>query len=354
MHPVLIRGCALGVAMLAAPLAVAGPVSWNTLSGAAPVVIGHRGAPAYLPENSLGGNELAARMGAQLIETDVLLTRDNDVVVMHDLTLDRTTNVADLFLPRNGGYAVADFDLAEIQSLTIKPTGTGATTYPGFMPSMADPYRVPSLAEMLDEINAYNTANGTDVGILTELKGPSSALASQLVVQAMIDKGFTTDAKNGYVQSFDFANVFAMATEIDAAGVDMDVFQLGGAAFIGGQWFVALSETNARPLNLLASYVDGIAIFEPFLTQGLIDAAHSLDLEVYGWTFRPLDLADAQAQIAPFLDWGLDGYITDNPDLIGTAIGIHGTTPVPLPAALPLLLAALGGLRVLRRNRRAA
>lgn len=353
MYRSLTLACALGAGLLFAPFAVAAPVTWQTLSGSAPIVIGHRGAPAYLPENSLGGNELAATMGAHLIETDVLLTQDNEVVVMHDLTLDRTTDVADKFAPRNGGYAVADFTLAEIQTLTIKPTGTGAATYPGFTPSMANPYRVPSLAEMLDEINAYNAANGTDLGILTELKGPTSPLASQLVVQTMIDKGFTTSAKNGYVQSFDFDNVLSMATAVAASGADIDVFQLGGAFFVADQWFVALSETNARPLNLLATYVDGIAIFAPFLSAALIDAAHALGLEVYGWTFRPLDLAEAELQIAPFLDWGLDGFITDNPDLIGAAIALRGATPVPLPAALPLLVVALAGLGALRRARKA-
>lgn len=354
MHRSLTLSCALGAATLSASLAAAAPISWDTLSGAAPVVIGHRGAPAYLPENSLGGNELAANMGAHIIETDVMLTADDKLVVMHDDTLERTTNVEALFDPRNGGYAVADFTLAEIQTLTLEPTGTAGVDYPGFVPGMAAPYRVPTLAEMLDEINAYNAANGTTIGILTELKGSYSALASQMVVETMIDKGFATEAMNGAVQSFDFDNVFEMAGLIAAAGAEIDLFQLGGAALVGGEWYVALTETNARPLDLLASYVDGIAIFEPYLSESLIDAAHGLGLEVYGWTFRPSDLAEAQTMAGTFLDWGLDGFITDNPDLIGAAIDLRGVAPVPLPAGLPLLVAALGGLGLVRRSRRRA
>ncbi|SIO53726.1 glycerophosphoryl diester phosphodiesterase [Rhodovulum sp. ES.010] len=354
MHRPLTIACAFGAVVLSAPFAAAAPISWNTLSGTAPVIIGHRGAPAYLPENSLGGNELAAEMGADIVETDVMLTADDKLVVMHDETLERTTDVEDRFAPRgaDGVYYVSDFTLAEIRTLTVEPTGGAGLAYPGFVPSMTAPYRVPTLAEMLDEIDAYNVANGTDLGILTEVKGSYSPLASRLVVETMIDKGFTTEAMNGAAQSFDFENVFEMAGLIASAGADIDVFQLGGAALVGGEWYVALTETNARPLNLLATYVDGIAIYEPYLSESLIDTAHRLGLEVYGWTFRPSDLAAAQTMAASFLDWGLDGYITDNPDLIGAAVDLHGVAPVPLPAGMPLLLAGLGGLCGVARSRR--
>lgn len=354
MHRSLTLSCAFGAVILSATMAAAATVSWNTLSGAAPVVIGHRGAPAYLPENSLGGNELAATMGSHIIETDVMLTADDKLVVMHDDTLERTTNVEDLFAPRSvdGKYYVSDFSLDEIRSLTVAATGTASTSYAGFVPSMTTPYRVPTLAEMLDEINAYNTANGTGVGILAEVKGSYSPLASQLVIETMLDKGFTTDTMNGAVQSFDFGNVFEMASLIETAGAAIDVFQLGGAANIGGEWYVALSQTDARPLDLLARYVDGIAIYESYLEEALIASAHGLGLEVYGWTFRPADEDTAQAMVDSFLDWGLDGYITDNPDLIGAAINLSGIAPVPVPvpAGLPLLLGALGALGVLRRR----
>lgn len=123
---------------------------FRTLSGQAPVVIGHRGAAAYLPENSLGGYELAAAQGADYVETDVHLSADGVAIVMHDTTLNRTTNIEDLFAPRNDGYAVADFTAAEIATLTTDPTGPAGTTYPGFTPASLDPYKVPTFAAFLD------------------------------------------------------------------------------------------------------------------------------------------------------------------------------------------------------------
>ncbi|ARE40287.1 Glycerophosphoryl diester phosphodiesterase [Rhodovulum sp. P5] len=342
----------LAICGLTAPCAIAATVSWQTLSGDAPIVIGHRGAAAYLPEDTIGGNELAATMGAQYVETDVQLTRDGQLVVMHDETLDRTTNVEDLFAPRNGGYAVADFDLAEIQMLTAEPTGLASDTYPGFTPRAADPYRVPSLAEMLDALNAYNLATGSDVGILVEVKGAYSEEANKLAVETLIEKGFTSGAMPGSVQSFNLENVEEMAGLIAAAGADIDLFQLGGAGYAYGQWFVGPAVDDLRPLSLLATYVDGIAILDSYISEELIEAAHGYGLEVYGWTFRPADEADADTMTAPYLAWGLDGFITDNTDLILAAISSYGIAAVPLPATLPMALAGMAGFGLAARRRR--
>ena len=102
-----------------------------------PQVIAHRGASGYLPEHTLGGYELAIKMGADFIEPDLQISKDGALVAIHDDTLQRTTNVTSLFAQRNGGYKVADFTLAEIKTLTVLPTGTGKTSYPGFTPSAA-------------------------------------------------------------------------------------------------------------------------------------------------------------------------------------------------------------------------
>ncbi len=73
-----------------------------------PMVFAHRGASAYAPENTLSAFRLAADLGAQAIELDVKLTADGEVVVLHDQTLDRTTN---------GQGDLRHFTLAQIQKL---------------------------------------------------------------------------------------------------------------------------------------------------------------------------------------------------------------------------------------------
>lgn len=325
---------------------------YNTLTGQAPLVIGHRGAPAYLPENSIGGNALAAEMGSDVIETDVMMTKDNVLIAMHDTTLDRTTNVEDVYAPRNGGYAVSDFTYEELRLLTLSPTGTGAGTFPGFTPSGDSPYRIPTFADMLDALTAYNQANGTNVGMLTEGKYSDNIDTSRAVIQTLVEKGYDTPEKSA-VQSFDFNNVSDYANLLAEAGIEMGVAQLGigwplddgtlGVLSIGGA-FGTLAD--------LSTYTDTISLSVGTITEELITAAHGEGLSVYGWTFRPEDLGDAFASAMPFLDWGLDGFITDNPDYLRLVVDSYGSdvVPVPLPAGLPLLFVGLLGLVAARRR----
>lgn len=350
-----LAGGALLCALL--PQAPAVAATFNTLSGEAPIIIAHRGVPAYLPENTIGGNELSYDMGADLIETDVQLTRDGVLVAMHDSTLDRTTNVAEVYAPRNGAYRVADFTHAELRALTVKPTGNAGTAYPGFTPSDANPYRIPTFAEMLDGINAYNQSHGTSLGILTELKYGFNPATNRQVFETLVEKGFTT-ADKSLVQSFDFGNVFDSVLLEDDFGIDVGIAQLGGASWNGFTWMV----DNTISLQNLAQYADTVAISYGSLSEAFIEAAHGLGLSVYGWTYRPADLGAASDLMAQFLDWGLDGFITDNADLARQVIDAQqaaavarlsalAVAPVPVPAALPLMGAGLGALALLRRRR---
>ncbi|MDO5613238.1 MAG: glycerophosphodiester phosphodiesterase family protein [Paracoccus sp. (in: a-proteobacteria)] len=284
MQKIASVAAALSLLAVLAPAAhAATTVPYNTLTGNAPLVIGHRGAPAYLPENTIGGNELAARMGSDYIETDVMMTADKVLIAMHDLTLTRTTNVAQVYAPRNGGYAVEDFTYAELQALTVQPTGSGDWTYPGFAPADADPYRIPTFADMLDALTDYNAANGTNVGMLTEGKYAYDAATNRAVIETLIERGYDSPEKS-IVQSFDFANVSEYAALLAEHGVDMGVAQLGGGNLIGDQWFIGTTAS----FETLAGYTDTVALYYQSITEGLIKAAHDLNLSVFAWTFRPI------------------------------------------------------------------
>src|SRR3954464_2510028 len=122
------------------------PGNGRTLDGASPLVIAHRGASAYFPEETLEAYRLAIAMGVDVIEPDIVVTKDGVLIARHDLTLAASTNVASHpeFAARkrageNGdGEAVAadwfvsDFTLAEIQTLGAKsPNHPAAQVYDG-------------------------------------------------------------------------------------------------------------------------------------------------------------------------------------------------------------------------------
>ena len=112
--------------LLASVAAHATPVS--TLSGGRPVVVSHRGASGYLPEESVQAYQLAIRMGADYIEGDVYLTADRKAVMLHDGTLNATTNVVSYAATHpeiaalrssNGAYDVTKFTLAQLEQLSV-------------------------------------------------------------------------------------------------------------------------------------------------------------------------------------------------------------------------------------------
>ena len=95
-----------------------------------PLIIAHRGASGYLPEHTLESKRLAFEMGADYLEQDVVATRDDELVVLHDIHLDRVTDVAERFPDRSrddGRFYVRDFELAELRQVNVyermKPDG---------------------------------------------------------------------------------------------------------------------------------------------------------------------------------------------------------------------------------------
>ncbi len=95
-----------------------------------PLVIAHRGASGYLPEHTLEAKALAYGMKPDYIEQDVVMTKDDQLVVLHDHYLDRVTDVAERFPGRaraDGRYYAIDFTLAEIKSLRVTEGSTSMT-----------------------------------------------------------------------------------------------------------------------------------------------------------------------------------------------------------------------------------
>jgi len=131
------------------------------------VVVGHRGALAHAPENTLASFAMARSLGAHAFECDLRLTADGAVVVMHDATVDRVTN---------GRGAVADLTLAELRELDA-----GLHFGPEFAGQ-----RIPTLAEVME------AARSLDLDLVLEIKGepePARSLVTQ-TVEAVLASGW--------------------------------------------------------------------------------------------------------------------------------------------------------------------
>lgn len=292
---------------------------------AQPQVIAHRGASGYLPEHTLGGYELAIRMGADFIEPDLQITKDGALVAIHDDTLNRTTNVATLFAQRNGGYKVSDFTLAEIKTLTVVPTGTGKASYPGFTPSSANAFAVPTFQEVMDLAKKQSSTAGREVGIYPEAKQADPAMEDG-ILKTLAANGYNANSKV-FIQSFSDATLRSLRTKQVAQNNKMPLILLGVAttAADGTARMGVTGATGVQALTLkdVAAFTEGVGVLinnttYP-ITKSFIDQAHAAGLKVHGWTFAQADAAPAAAEFRKYLDMGMDGMFANYPDLAVTA-----------------------------------
>ena len=142
-----------------------------------PAIIAHRGACGYLPEHTLPAVELAHTFGADYIEQDVVLTSDGVPIVLHDVTLELTTNVATLFPERHrddGLFYAIDFTLEEIKTLNAheRTDSHGNPVFPGRYSGTGVEFKVPTLAEEIETVDRLNAASGKRTGVYIELKRP--------------------------------------------------------------------------------------------------------------------------------------------------------------------------------------
>ena len=132
----------------------------------APIVIAHRGASGYAIEHTEAAKTLAHAQDADFIEQDVVLSKDNQFIVTHDITMDETTNVAELFPTRarsDARFYFADFDWTEIQKLTVherSSRNTSAPAIPGRFPYIAGQH----VMKLVDEIQLINGLKTSDRG----------------------------------------------------------------------------------------------------------------------------------------------------------------------------------------------
>ena len=317
----------------------ASPGKDHGISRQGKLVIAHRGASGYLPEHTLEAKAMAYAQGADFIEQDLVMSKDDHLIVLHDLYLDTVTDVAEVFPGRarsDDRYYVIDFTLAELRQLTVTERfnladGPRTAVFEQRFPPERSSFRIATFAEEIELIQGLNRSTGASVGIYPEIKNPAFhhdegkdiAAAALEILKAY---GYGEQPDRIFFQCFDARELQRIHGELlPAMNLDIALVQL-------------LREEPDDPLaltpqgmKLIASYAAGIGpsmhlIVDPespaaiLKVTTLVEMAHDLGLVVHPYTFRrdrlPQYAADYDELLKIFLDdIDVDGVFTDFPDI---------------------------------------
>ena len=302
-----------------------------------PLIIAHRGASGYLPEHTLPAKAMAHAMGADYIEQDIVATRDDELIVLHDIRLDRVTDVAMKFPGRrrdDGRYYARDFDLVELRTLNAweRMNADGSAVYERRYPAQTGHFRVHTLAEEIELIQKLNNATRRQTGIYPEIKRPAwhreqGVDIAPLLLTQLAQYGYRNHDDPVFVQCFDDAELRYLREDL---GCPLKLVQLIGE----NQWQEADTDYNilrtADGLKQVAATADAIGPWlshlytvehdgENNVATGLTQVAHDLGLAVHPYTFRSDDLPAGFTtfdELVLFfaLELGVDGLFTDFPD----------------------------------------
>jgi glycerophosphoryl diester phosphodiesterase len=356
------KRCATFVATVLLLLAALAAASAATAAQRAtrPIVIGHRGAPAYRPEHTLASYRLAIQMGADYIEPDLVSTKDHQLVVRHENDITQTTDVANHpeFAPRrttkivdgvsHTGWFTEDFTLAELRTLraverlpAVRPPNTA---FNGLFP-------VPTLQEVID------LAKRNHVGIYPETKHPTyfdsiGLSLEEPLVAALRRNGLDKPTSRVFVQSFEVSNLRELNRRIDVPLVQL-VDASGKPADYAARGIPRTYDdlVTRTGLRRISTYADGIGPDKSRIVPTddadrlrapttLVRDAHRAGLLVHPFTFRPenqflpanyrqgvatsplFDIArgNEPAELRLFFRLGVDGLFADNAD---TAVAVR-------------------------------
>ncbi|GLZ37591.1 glycerophosphodiester phosphodiesterase [Actinokineospora sp. NBRC 105648] len=355
----------IGVALSA--LALLGVATLSTASatpdagdrhgtGAAPLVIGHRGASGYRPEHTLASYELAARLGADYIEPDLVSTKDGVLVARHEPEIGGTTDVAKHpeFAARKAtkvldgvtvtGWWTEDFTLAELKTLRaverIPDLRQRNTIYNGR-------YEVPTFQEVIDLSKRLSRELGREIGIYPETKHPTyfRKLGLELepkLVATLERNGLNRRGAKVFVQSFEVSNLQSLSRKLRVPLVQLTSASGAPYDFIDrGDKRTYADIVSAAGLREVAKYAAGLgpdknqviprdAAGNLGTPTALVKDAHAAGLKVHPYTFRaennflplnfrssavPSEYGNLFGELAAYWAAGVDGVFSDNSDI---------------------------------------
>lgn len=311
------------------------------MSGRRPQFIAHRGASGYLPENTLVAVELAHRQGADWIECDVVLTKDDELLVLHDVELDLVTDVAMRYPGRaraDGRYYALDFTMEEIRALRSRARlnyDLKGELYAERFPTPPEPQSLMTLPEWIEAIEKLNRESGRQAGLCVELKGPvyHAKAGRELARKAgeCLDKyGYNQTTARCLVMSFEPSVLLWMRREMNWQSPMLQLIgqpEWGESDFDYGHLLTPLGlEEIAQYATWIGAHLPQVLKIEPNQpprSTGLVEMAHEAGVKVAAYTFQREGLA-AGHSLPDLLDFalgplGLDMPISDFPDLAKAA-----------------------------------
>ncbi|MFY0743994.1 glycerophosphodiester phosphodiesterase family protein [Solibacillus silvestris] len=234
--------------------------------------VAHRGATAYSPENTIAAFDLAVDMKADYIEIDVQRSKDGELVLIHDTTVDRTTD---------GTGKVGDLTLEQLRSLD-------AGSWKGEQ-FAGEP--IPTFEEILDHYHGK-------IGILIELKAPELYPGiEEQVAAALIERNLHKPQNEKIIiQSFNFESIKKMDQLLPKVPI--------------GVLTSNRADTTLEALQEFSTYADWFNPSYGNVTEELVNQVHSLGMQIGSWTVRSQEAADF------LFEMGVDAIISDYPDYV--------------------------------------
>ncbi len=234
--------------------------------------VAHRGATGYAPENTIAAFDKAVEMKADYIEIDVQRSKDGELVIIHDTTVDRTTD---------GTGKVKELTLEQLRALDAG----------SFMGEQFKGEKIPTFEEILDRYHGK-------VGILIELKAPELYPGMEESVAQELKERNLDHPQNEkiIIQSFNFESMKKMNQLLPKVPI--------------GVLTSSITDTSEQALKEFSAYADYFNPHYGIVTKDLVDQVHSLGMKISSWTVRSQEAADF------LLSMDVDAIITDYPDYV--------------------------------------
>jgi len=275
----------------------------------------------------LPAKAMAYAMGADYLEQDVVLSKDNVPIVIHDIHLETVTDVAQKFPNRkrnDGKFYVIDFTFDELKQLNVSERFdpvTNEAVFPGRFPLFKSSFKLHSLQEEIELIQGLNKSTGKNVGIYPEIKEPEfhqkeGKDISKIVLNIINEYGYKTKKDKCILQCFDAKELKRIRNEFNS-----ELFLVQLMEF----------EEDELKLEEISQYADGIGPWIQQIIKGkdangkwiisdLVANAHKYNLKVHAYTFRADQLGgfktfDELLKVTLY-EANIDGVFTDFTDKV--------------------------------------